>query len=67
MPQFQTLEQAFEWFLENTYPKLSPEDKYALRNVRYSYYKEGMKVSTKRMNRVLNEYSSFEVIYKVEE
>lgn len=67
MPQFQTLEQAFEWFLENVYPNLPPKDKHALRNVRYSYYKEGMKVSTKRMNRVLNEYSSFEVIYKVEE
>jgi len=67
MPQFQTIEQAFEWFLENVYPNLSPEDKHYLRNARYSFYKEGMKVSAKRMDRILNEYSKFRVIYEVEE
>ena len=67
MPQFQTLEQAFEWFLEHVYPNLPSEDKHILRNAKYYYYKEGEKVSTKRMNTILNEYSKFKIIYEVEE
>jgi hypothetical protein len=66
MPQFQTLEQAFEWFLENTYPNLSTEEKQTLRNAKYNFYKEGMRVSHKRMTRILNEYGKFQVLYEFE-
>ncbi|HAS39302.1 MAG TPA: hypothetical protein DCS93_02430 [Microscillaceae bacterium] len=66
MPQFQTIEQAFEWFLENVYPNLSSEDKHILRNAKYAFYKEDLKISTKRMNRILREYSTFKVMYDVE-
>ena len=66
MPQFQSIEQAFEWFLENTYPHLSTEKKQELRNARYSFYKEGKKVSHKRMTRILNEYGKFQVLYEFE-
>lgn len=66
MPQFLNLTQAFEWFLENVYPELPAEDKYALRNAKYYFYKEGGKVSSKRMNTILDKYSKFKVIYEVE-
>ena len=59
MPQFQTIEQAFEWFLENTFPELPTEDKRKLKDAKYSFYKEGLKVSTIRMKRILNEYGDF--------
>ena len=65
MPQFQTIEQAFEWFLENVYPNLSPDKKRKLKNVKYEYHKEGVNVSTKRMSRVLGEYTDFEILYDV--
>ena len=65
MPQFQTIEQAFEWFLENVYPGLSSEDKHILRNAKYAFYKEDLKVSTKRMMRVMNEYADFEIFYDI--
>ena len=63
MPQFQTVEQAFEWFLEKVYPNLSSEDKHTLRNAKYEYYKEGIRVSHKRMIRIMNEYGDFETLY----
>ncbi len=65
MPQFQTLEQAFEWFLEHVFPTLPTEAKRKLKNVKHEYYKEGVNVSTKRMSRVLNEYTDFEILYDV--
>ena len=64
MPQFQSIEQAFEWFLENVFPELPPNKKYALRDARYSFYKEGKKVSEKRMKRILDEQGDFEIIYR---
>lgn len=66
MPQFQTIEQAFEWFLENVFPELPTPDKRKLKNVKYDYYKEGLKVSHKRMVRVMNEYAKFNTVYTLE-
>ena len=65
MPQFQTIEQAFEWFLENVFPELPTEAKIKLRNAKYEYYKEGINVSHKRMMRVMNEYADFEIFYDI--
>ena len=59
MPQFQTIEQAFEWFLENVFPELPTEDKRKLKDAKYSFYKDGLKVSTIRMKRILSEYGNF--------
>lgn len=67
MPEFPTLTQAFEWFLENIYPKLPPEEKYKLKDARYDFYKEGKKVSVNRMTRVLSEYSDFENVFRLNE
>ena len=66
MPQFQTIEQAFEWFLENVFPILPTPDKRKLKNVKYDFYKEGLKVSHKRMVRVMNEYAKFGTFYTLE-
>lgn len=67
MPEFSSLTQAFEWFLENIYPNLSPEQKNQLKDARYDFYKEGRKVSVNRMKRVLDEYSNFENVFRISE
>lgn len=66
MPQFQTLEQAFEWFLENVYPNLPTEQKMPIRGAKYAFYKEGKKVSEKRMRRILDENSNYKNIHEVD-
>ena len=65
MPQFQTIEQAFEWFLENVFPILPTEDKIKLKNAKHDFYKEGLRVSHKRMIRIMNEYAGFQTLYEV--
>jgi len=45
MHHFSTIEQAFEYFLEHIYPNLSPAEKNKVKNTKYEYYKEGVKVS----------------------
>jgi len=65
MPEFPTLTEAFEWFLENVYPNLSSEEKYKLKDAKYDFYKEGKKVSVNRMTRVLKEYSDFENVFRL--
>ena len=66
MPQFETIEQAFEWFLENTYPNLSPEQKTpALRMTKSAYYKGIEKISEKRMTRILNEFCDYQVMHHI--
>ena len=64
MPQFKTIEEAFEWFLENVFPELPTEDKIKLRNAKYNFYKEGLGVSKARMIRVLNEYGELINLYE---
>jgi len=66
MPQFQTIEQAFKWFLENIYPDLPTEKKMAIRDVKYAFYKEGRNISTKRMKRILEEYTDYENVHQLE-
>ncbi|HAS45904.1 MAG TPA: hypothetical protein DCS93_35810 [Microscillaceae bacterium] len=63
MPQFQTIEQAFEWFLENTYPQLTTEQKQKLRDAKHDYTTGRSKVSQKRMMRIMDEYGEFEIQY----
>lgn len=66
MPEFNTLPEAFEWFLENVYPDLPTKEKSSLRRVKHAYYKTDEKVSEKRMRRVLGEYSKFTTVHRVE-
>ncbi len=66
MPQFQTIEQAFEWFLENVYPDLPPEQKTnALRVTKSTYYKGIERISVKKMTRILNEFCDYQIMHDI--
>ena len=65
MEEFKTLNEAYQWFLENVYPGLPSETKYELRDAKYAFYKEGKKVSEKRMQRILADYCNFDVVFRV--
>ncbi|WP_299457952.1 hypothetical protein [uncultured Microscilla sp.] len=64
MQEFDTIEEAFRWFLENVFPELPTTSKVKLRDVKFSYYSEDRKVSEKRMKRVLSEYGEFKTVYQ---
>lgn len=66
MPQFPTIEKAFEWFLENIYPELPAEQKtVALRSAKHAFYSEGRSISQKRMKRILEENSDYENVHQI--
>ena len=67
MPEFNTLPEAFEWFLENVYPDLPTEQKTStLRSAKSSYYKEGENVSEKRMQRILHKHCGYTLIHRLD-
>jgi len=66
MPEFQTITQAFEWFLENIYPDLPTEQKMPLRGDKYAFYSETRNISTKKMKRILEEYTDYENVHRLE-
>ena len=66
MPQFQTIEQAFEWFLEEVYPSLPTEQKTTtLRATKSIYYKGERKVSTKKMRTILEQFCDYQVMHDI--
>ena len=66
MPQFDTIEEVFDWFWENVYPNLPGKKKTgALRAAKHAFYSEDRKVSHKRMKRILEECSDFKVKYEI--
>lgn len=66
MPQFQTIEQAFEWFLENIYPDLPPTQKTpALRVTKSTYYKGEKGVSKKKMRHILEKFCDYQIMHEV--
>ncbi len=67
MPQFDTIEEAFEWFLENTLPKLTTEQKQKLKDAKHDYNTGRNKVSHKRMTRIMKEYGSFKTYHFYED
>lgn len=67
MQEFNTIEEAFRWFLENKFPELPTEDKIALRDAKYCFYKEGKKVSEKRMKRIMTQYTSFNIVFRIDD
>jgi len=66
---FKSITEAFEWFMENVYPELPPEQKHKLKDVKYDHYKRDDKnVSDKRMKKVLNEHNyALEFIVRLHE
>ncbi len=65
MPEFQTITQAFEWFLENIYPDLPTERKAPIRDAKYAFYSETRNISTKKMKRILDEYTDYENVHRL--
>jgi len=66
MPQFDTIEDAFSWFLENVFPELPTETKIKLKDVKYDFKSKRHNFSQKRMTRILNEYGTFKTHYSFE-
>lgn len=66
MPQFDSLPEAFEWFLENIYPDIPTEQKAPLRTIKYSFYSKNRRVSEKLMRRVLDEHVVYKVKHEIE-
>ncbi len=56
IPQFDTIEEAFGWFLENVYPELSSDEKKKLKDAKYNFLAKGRSMSQKKMLSILNEY-----------
>lgn len=56
MEYFDSMEEAFEWFLAHTYPKLTPGQKDELKDARYDFTTGRNKVSHKRMLKFITKY-----------
>ena len=66
MPQFTTIEQAFEWFLEEVYPNLPTEQKTTnLRVTKSTYYKGEKGVSTKKMRTILEQFCDYQIMHDI--
>lgn len=63
--EFNSVQEAFAYFMENILQNLSADSRRKLKDVKYDYGKEGRKVSETRMKRVLKENASgFEVVFR---
>jgi len=67
MQYFDSLEEAFQWFLDNTYPKLTPEQKNEIKDVRYDFTSGRSKVSHKRILKFMAKYGQVNTHYSFEE
>lgn len=61
MKQFASIAEAFEWWLKNVYPTLTPERKKGKPVSAWRDYTHGGGVSEKRMREILTEYGNFEI------
>lgn len=67
MQYFDSMEEAFEWFLTHTYPKLTPDQKDELKDARYDFTTGRNKVSHKRMLKFMTKYGQVKTHYSFEE
>jgi hypothetical protein len=67
MPQFNDLKAAFEWWLENEYPKLSSAEKQSLKSLRNDFVNHDQAVSDKRLREVLSRYFDVKTVVFLEE
>ncbi|SDM43761.1 hypothetical protein [Siphonobacter aquaeclarae] len=61
MKTFASIEEAFQWWLENIYPSLPPDVKKGKPVSAWRDYKHGGGVSEKRMKEILTEFGPFEI------
>jgi len=67
MQYFDSLEEAFQWFLDNTYPKLKTEQKNEMKDARHDFTTGRSKVSHKRMLKFMTKYGKVNTHYSFEE
>jgi hypothetical protein len=61
MKKFDTIPQAFEWWIKNVYPSLSPELKKGKPVRAWKDYTYNQGISEKRMAEILTEFGNFEI------
>ncbi len=61
MTTFQSIEEAFDWWVKNLYPALTPDQKRGKAVQAMQDYIYGKGISEKRMRQILLEYGHFEI------
>ena len=61
MTTFQSVEEAFDWWVKNLYPTLAPDQKRGKAVQAMQDYIYGKGISEKRMRQILLEYGHFEI------
>lgn len=61
--EFNSVKQAFDWFIKHTYPNLSNKQKNKLKRIKKAH-KKGQQLSIKRMKKVLKTYGELDVVYR---
>lgn len=61
MKIFKSVEEAFEWFLDNVYKNLPADQKKGKLTYAWRDYTHGGSISEKRMKQILNEFGDIEI------
>lgn len=61
MKQFESINEAFGWWLKNVYPQISPEEKKGKLTYAWRDYTHKLGISEKRMREILAQYGTIEV------
>ncbi|KAA0989980.1 hypothetical protein [Dyadobacter aurulentus] len=61
MKTFSSVSEAFDWWVKNLYPELSPDQKKGKAVQAMQDYIYGRGISEKRMRQILMEYGHFEI------
>lgn len=61
MKTFRSITQAFDWFLKNIYPNLSPDQKKGRLTTAWRDYTYNQGISEKRMQAILEEFGKITV------
>lgn len=64
MKKFDTLEDAFQHFLDNVYPKLPSDQKLKCKDARYDFLKRGS-ISHNKMEKVLEVYGKATIKFEI--
>jgi galactose-1-phosphate uridylyltransferase len=63
MPEFTNLNDVFQWWIENIYPDLEPEEKDTLKHFKYNFIK-GRSLTKDKMFEILEKYGKLEISIK---
>ena len=61
MKEFETIPEAFDWWIKNIYPSLSPDIKKGKPVTAWRDYTYNQGISEKRMRDILVEFGNFEI------